>query len=85
MGGGGDGGGLSGGGEELDSETTTVTPSVTATSGLASTVTPSVADKLSSGSLAAASAWAMRADASGVADSMSNPRLTLAAVTRSTA
>ena len=62
---------------------------LTATSGLFSTVAPTVADKSASGSLAAACAWAMTADAmtagASVGTSISRARLTLAAVTRSTA
>ena len=52
-------------------------------------VAPIVADKSASGSLAAACAWAMTADAmtagASVGTSISKARLTLAAVTRSAA
>ena len=61
---------------DSDGVTTMVAPSITVTSDLANTVTPSVADKVSSFSLAAASTWAMSADASDVAESISNSRLT---------
>ena len=82
--GGGDGkggGGDGSGGEGASSVTTTVASSVTATSGLDSTGAPSIADRLSNGSLPAASAFAVRADASDAVLTISSARFTLAAVT----
>ena len=63
-GGGEGGGGVGGGGEGAPSVTTTVTPYAMETFGLAVTEAPSIADKLANGTLAWASALAMRAEGS---------------------
>ena len=65
--------------------TTAVTSYAIDTSGLDSTDAPIIADKLSNASLLAASAFAMRADASDEVLTISSCRFTLAAITCSVA
>ena len=86
VGGGGEGSGGEGrGGKGAARVTTTVTPCAIATSGLDSTEAPSIADKLSNDSVPAASALAVRADASDEVLTISSSRFTLAGVTCSVA
>ena len=90
-GGGGDGGGDGGGGEGgggdggggvgAGSLTTTVTPCAIVTSGLVSTVAPSIEDKLTNDSVACASALATRAEVFDDVLNISSCKYTLAAVT----
>ena len=81
LGGGVEGGGEGGGGEGAPIATKTVASKVTATSGLSSTDTPSMADKAANGCVACASALATRAEASAEVLTMFSCRFTLAAVT----
>ena len=80
-GGGEGGGGEGGGGEGAPIATKTAASKATATSGLSSTDTPSMADKAANGWAACASALATRAEASAEVLTMFSCRFTLAAVT----
>ena len=80
-GGGEGGGGEGGGGEGAPIATKTAASKVTATSGLSSTDTPSMADKAANGWVACACAVATRAEASAEVLTMFSCRFTLAAVT----